>query len=158
MVVTSRFCVVSVFLVRVASVSMRFQVPQFINIEDKIFGPFSIKQFVYLVGGVAVVYILYHFLNFYIAMLLIIPIVGLVLALAFFKPNGKPFIFLLQAAIQYMLGSRLYIWKRTPKKLSPADAVKELTTAQDAIPALRESKLKDLTWALDINQNVKSKH
>ena len=136
---------------------MRFQVPQFINIEDKIFGPFSIKQFVYLVGAVGMIYILYHFLNFYIALLLIIPVAGLALALAFLKPNGKPFIFLLQAAIQYGLSSRLYLWKRTPKKLTAVDAAKELTKTGVDVPALSESKLKDLTWTLDINQNVKRK-
>ena len=30
---------------------MRFEVPQFIEIEDKIFGPLTWKQFIYLAGG-----------------------------------------------------------------------------------------------------------
>ncbi len=30
---------------------MRFEVPQFIDVEDKIFGPFTFKQFLYLAGG-----------------------------------------------------------------------------------------------------------
>jgi len=30
---------------------MRFEVPQFIEVEDKIFGPFTWKQFIYLMGG-----------------------------------------------------------------------------------------------------------
>ena len=30
---------------------MRFQVPQFIEIESKIFGPLTFKQFIYLAGG-----------------------------------------------------------------------------------------------------------
>ncbi len=134
---------------------MRFQVPQFINIEDKILGPFSIKQFVYLVGGVAMIYIIYHFLPLYLAILIIAPIAGLTVALAFFRPNGKPFIFLLQAAIAYVLSNRLYLWKRTPKKMTPSDAVKEFGGEASKVPTLSDSKLKDLTWALDINQNVK---
>ena len=135
---------------------MRFQVLQFINIEDKILGPFSIKQFVYLVGGAGMVYIVYNFLPFYIALLIIIPVAGFVLALAFLKPNGKPFIFMVQAAVMYAMSGRLYLWKRTPKKMTPGDAVKDLNaSAAASVPILSESKLKDLTWALDINQNVK---
>lgn len=136
---------------------MRFQVPQFINVEDKIVGPFSIKQFVYLVGGAGMVYIAYNFLPIYLSILLIIPVAGFAAALAFLKPNGKPFIFLVQAAIQYALSGRLYLWKRVPKKMTPNDAVKEFSK-DGGVPALSESKLRDLTWALDINQNVKQKH
>jgi hypothetical protein len=136
---------------------MRFQVPQFINIEDKILGPFTIKQFVYLVGGAGMVYILYHFLPFWIAVFLIAPIVIFALALAFAKPNGKPFIFLVQAAIQYVLSGRLYLWKRVPKKMTPSSAAKAFSK-DGGVPTLSESKLKDLTWALDINQNVKHEH
>lgn len=135
---------------------MRFQVPQFINIEDKILGPFTIKQSVYLVGGTGMVYILYHFLPFWLAIFFIAPIAVFALALAFAKPNGKPFIFLVQAAIQYALSGRLYLWKRVPKKMAPKDAVKEFSK-DGGVPALSESRLKDLTWALDINQNVKKR-
>lgn len=133
---------------------MRFQVPQFINIEDKILGPFSVKQFVYLVGGVALVYVSYKFLPFYLAIFIIAPGAALSLALAFLRPNGKPFIFLLQAAINYALSSRLYLWKHRPKKADPVETAKELNGVP-TVPTLSDSKLKDLTWALDINQNVK---
>lgn len=135
---------------------MRFQVPQFINIEDKLFGPLTIKQFVYLVGGGGMVYIIYHFLPFYLALIIIAPLAGLALALAFYRPNGKPFIFMVQAAIQYALSSRLYLWKRAPKQMTPSAAVKEFSK-DGGVPALSKSRLKDLTWSLDINQNVKSK-
>lgn len=135
---------------------MRFQVPQFINIEDKILGPFTVKQFIYLIGGAGMVYVAYHFLPFYVAIFVIAPIALLALLLAFAKPNGKPFIFLLQSAITYALSNRLYLWKRTPKEMTPGDAVKELSK-DGGVPVLSESKLRDLTWALDINQNVKKR-
>ena len=41
---------------------MRFQVPQFIEVEDKIFGPLTFKQFVYVTGGVGLAVILFLFL------------------------------------------------------------------------------------------------
>lgn len=134
---------------------MRFQVPQFITIEDKLFGPLTVKQFVYLVGGTGMAYIAYQYLPFYLALLLIAPVALLAIALAFVQINGKPFIFTLQAAIQYAFGNRLYIWKRVPKK--PAAASESSAGGELRVPALSESKLKDLTWALDINQNVKKR-
>ena len=38
---------------------MRFQVPQFIEVEDKIFGPLTLKQFLYTAGGAAVGFIIW---------------------------------------------------------------------------------------------------
>jgi len=136
---------------------MRFQVPQFINVEDKLLGPFTIKQFVYLVGGAGMVYIAYNFLPWYLSFPLILPAAAFTLALAFYRPNGKPFISMVQAAIQYALGSRLYLWKRVPKPMTPESAVKEFSK-DGGVPSFSESKLKDLTWALDINQNVKKRN
>ena len=136
---------------------MRFQVPQFINIEDKLFGPFTVKQFVYMVGGAGMVYIVWHYLPTYIAILIIAPIVTLALLLAFARPNGKPFVFTMQAAIMYALGNRLYLWKKQPHRMNIEKLAEELKASGTTIPALSESKLKDLTWALDINQNVKRK-
>lgn len=131
---------------------MRFQVPQFINIEDRI-GPLTIKQYIYTVGGVGMIYIAYHFLPFYIAIFIIAPVALLALALAFFPFNGKPFIFTLQAAIAYAFGNRLYLWRKKPNTVTPR--VGGSAPVRSEVPVLGKSKLKDLTWALDINQNVK---
>ena len=59
---------------------MRYQVPQFTDIEDKIIGPFTIKQFVYVVGGAGMSFIVYNYLTFYIAIILIAIIAPLSLA------------------------------------------------------------------------------
>ena len=77
---------------------MRYQVPQFIEIEDKIIGPLTIKQFVYLVGGAGMCFIAYTFLPLILALLLIAGIVPLSLALAFYKINNKPFVDFLESA------------------------------------------------------------
>lgn len=132
---------------------MRYQVPQFIEIEDKIIGPLTIKQFTYLVGGAGMIFIFYTFLPIYIAILLIAVVVPLSLALAFYKINNKPFIDFLESAFVYYTKQNLYIWKKEPKKLevkkSEADEL-----AQIYVPRLSESKLKELSWTLDINENL----
>ena len=45
---------------------MRFEVPQFIEVEDKIFGPFTWKQFIYLAGGAGAAVTLYLMLPFFL--------------------------------------------------------------------------------------------
>ncbi len=135
---------------------MKFQVPQFINIEDKIFGALSAKQFVYLAGAGGISYVLLRLLPNFIAILIIIPVVGLGLALAFVKINQKPFIFILEAAFKYAIKSKLYVWKKEEKKQSP-QMVKNGNLVPDNdlfAPKLSESKLKDLSWSLDINKGA----
>ena len=135
---------------------MRFQVPQFINIEDKVFGPFTVKQFVYMAGGAGISYIIYNFVPTFLAIIFIIPVISLSLALAFATVNGKPFIFILEAALKYLVGTKLYLWKRDilkPKKgSSPAEKVESRLNVD--MPKVSDSKLKEFTWALDINGNT----
>ncbi|HMA77641.1 MAG TPA: PrgI family protein, partial [Candidatus Paceibacterota bacterium] len=69
---------------------MRFEVPQFIEVEDKIFGPFTWRQFIYLIGGggiAAVLFITNGFLFLFIGL----PIGALAILLAFYPVNNRPF-------------------------------------------------------------------
>ena len=132
---------------------MRFQVPQFIEVEDKIFGPLTIKQFIYLLGGGGSCFIVYSFVgSLFISIILCLPIIALTLALAFYKINNKPFINVIEAAFNYYSGNKLYIWKHVDKPLATKEQVS--ATAPDFyVPKLSDSKLKDLTWSLDIKQS-----
>jgi len=130
---------------------MRFQVPQFIDIEDKIFGPFTFKQFVYLAGGVGLAYVIYTFLPFLIALPLMLASAGLGAMLAFYKVNDKPFILFLESWVRFQLTDKLYIWKKEDKK--PTTREKKPSSgdgATVAVPRLSQSKLRDLSWSLDV--------
>lgn len=132
---------------------MRYQVPQFIEVEDKIIGPFTIKQFVYLVGGAGMCFVAFNYLYIYIAIPVIAAIAGLSLALAFYKVNGKSFIFMLEAAFLYYTKDKIYIWKKEPKKIVAREE-ENSSNKQVFVPRLSESKLKELSWSLDINENL----
>ena len=131
---------------------MRFQVPQFIEIEDKIFGPLTFKQFVYLGGGAGLCVILFIFLPKFLAVILGLPVVALALALAFYKVNEKPFINLVEAFFNYTLTHKLYIWKKEERTPTAREAT-HAPLEQVYVPKLSESKLKELTWSLDIKEN-----
>lgn len=131
---------------------MRFQVPQFIDVEDKIFGPFTFKQFVYLAGSAGACAILYFIIPIkFIAYLFMLPVAGFGAALAFYKVNNKPFIYIVEAFFKYTVTNKLYIWKHEQKQPSASDMTQELR--HDLLPKLGESKLKDLTWTLGVAEN-----
>lgn len=127
---------------------MRFDVPQFIDVEDKIFGPLSFRQFAYLAGGAGLSYILYKVLPFFAALILIVPIAALAVALAFVKVNDKPLINLLESAFNYFLRGKLYLWKKETQVKKQTE-VKE-DKQKVAVPTLSESKLHDISWGLDV--------
>ncbi|MFC1801847.1 PrgI family protein [Patescibacteria group bacterium] len=134
---------------------MRFQVPQFIEIEDKIFGPLTLKQFIYLVGGAGISFTLYTLLPFILAIILIIPIVGLTLGLTFYKVNNKSLVFVIESAFKYFLGEKLFVWKKTDKKIIKKEGgEREEDLSNLYVPRLSDSKLKDLSWSLDIKEKL----
>lgn len=91
---------------------MRFEVPQFIEIEDKIFGPLTWKQFVYVAGGGGLAAVLFFFTPFIIFILFGIPIAVLTFALSFYQINNRPFSFFLESAVGYLRGTKLYLWRK----------------------------------------------
>jgi hypothetical protein len=133
---------------------MRFQVPQFIEMEDKIFGPLTFKQFVYLAGGVGICVLIFTFLPKFIAILLALPIAAFSGALAFYKYNDKPFINLVESFFQYNFTNKLYVWRKTDNKPVAANptGISQKPLEQVYVPKLSESKLKDLSWSLDIKE------
>ena len=117
---------------------MQFKVPQFIDIEDKIFGPLTWKQFAYTLGGVGVVYLVFRVTNSNIvAFIISLPLGGFFAALAFFKYNGKNFIDLLQDGAGYLLGSKVYTWQK-----SDAQSRDEVLSSAASIGAAESQAIK----------------
>ena len=98
---------------------MRYEVPQFSEVQTKIVGPFSIKQFAYLLVGGGIFYILFKALNLFWAFLFGLPILALAGALAFLKINGQPFAKVLTNGLQFVLKPKFYIWKKDLPKIKP---------------------------------------
>lgn len=128
---------------------MEYQVPQFIEVEDKIFGPFTLKQFVYVAGGVGLCAILLLTLPLIFGIILALPVAALTAALAFFKINNKPFVEIMEAAFNYYIGSRLYLWKKE-KNVVPSAPVAPVAAPDPQKLDLTQSRLKDLALSLDI--------
>jgi len=95
---------------------MQYKVPQNIDLEDKIVGPFTMKQFLYLFFGGFIVYGWWSYSNQYvnpmpIFLALAIPLGLLCFCLAIIKINDRPFeIFLLNLA-KFIFKPKQRKWK-----------------------------------------------
>jgi len=136
---------------------MQFQVPQFTDVEDKIFGPLTLKQFVYVGGGAGFGFLLWNYLPVILAVPLALGVVGVAVALAFVKVNKKPLIIVMEAAFMYFIHSKLYLWKtnREAKKAKKQKQTRLPSAQIQEVPSLSENKLKSLAWSLDINERIR---
>jgi hypothetical protein len=146
---------------------MQFQVPQFIEVEDKIFGPLTLRQFIYMAGGAGISFIMFEFLPIFISLPLILVVLAFSGALAFWKINNKPFINTVESAFKYFFASKLYIWKKVDRRpevhsaksageAAAAEAEAAKKYAGVMVPKISDSKLKDLAWSLDIKESLYS--
>ncbi|HEY4500731.1 MAG TPA: PrgI family protein [Candidatus Paceibacterota bacterium] len=136
---------------------MEYQVPQFIEVEDKIVGPLTLKQFIYIAGAVGLCVVFFAYLPIIFAFILAAPVVGLAAALAFYKVNGKSFIEILEAGFNYYIGAKLFLWKHKDQSVKEQSATAAAAAAAETVlhplpgtPKLTRGKLSELAWSLDV--------
>lgn len=133
---------------RPISNGMRFEVPQFIEVEDKIFGPFTWKQFIYLAGGGGAALILFLLLPFVFFVIIAGPIVALAGFLAFHRVNNRAFSFFLESFMFYFTNTKLYLWKKRDQQTIKS----KISTDIDEQPSsVSGGNLADLSNKLELN-------
>ncbi len=136
---------------------MQFQVPQFIDIEDKVIGPFTIKQFLYLLCAGLIIFIVSKILNLFATIILAIPIAGIALALAFVKIGGQPFIIIAKNFLSFVKRPDFYVWKKPLGKNQPQEQNENIEIIKRAPakikikPEAKES-LQDMGWKVEVNK------
>ena len=105
---------------------MRFQVPQFIETESKVVGPFTLKQFLFIASGAILVFLLRYVLtSFSLWILLSLVVLGLAAALAFAQVGGIPLPNYLVMALSFTVGPKKYLFDRTSHS-NPEDSLPSL--------------------------------
>lgn len=145
---------------------MQYEVPQFIDVKDKVFGPLTVSQFIFSGGGVAGAYAAYRFIPSPVNILVAIAVLLFGLMLAFYEYNGRPFLVMLQAMISYTIKGKLFLWKfRDEIALSQGPSIEsqkqkdEVLKNQNNIVVTQNEvedknvsrqKLQDIAWGLDV--------
>jgi hypothetical protein len=126
---------------------MRFEVPQFIEVEAKIVGPLTWRQFVYVAGGAGLLVILYLSAPFSIFVMLGVPVGIFAGSLAFHRVNNRPFSSFLEAVFNYALRSKLYLWKRSEMQ----SVITHRETPLSTLEYTNKRTLSSLSHSLDIH-------
>ncbi|MBI4592309.1 PrgI family protein [Candidatus Uhrbacteria bacterium] len=90
----------------------QFVVPQFIDAEDKIFGPITARQFIILMVVMLVDFVLFRLLTLVQFLMTGIPLLVMGGIVAFVRVNGAPFHYFFLNLIQTFKKPRLRIWSR----------------------------------------------
>lgn len=131
----------------------KFVVPQFIDSEDKILGPITVRQFLLCLGATFIAFIEYKLLTLLTFVFAVVPTVGIAALFAFVKINGAPFHVFFANALQTRLRAKLRVWN---KELNNAELKalmkqppKAVIIAAYAKPRPESTRLRDL--ALTVN-------
>jgi membrane-bound ClpP family serine protease len=125
---------------------MQFLVPQFIDVESKIIGPISVRQFIILLSGVGLLFVGWKLLAFAVFVVEGIFVLILTTLFAFVKINTQPFHIFLLNLIQTGRRPRLKIWNKTItlsdiKKKEERKKKQEIIVHKKPLTASRLTKL-----------------
>ena len=95
---------------------MQFNIPQFIDKEDKIVGPFTAKQLGWMAGAGTILLVLFNILDTAAFWLSALPVCGIFGALAFYRPNNQPLINFIFSSMSFVFRPKMYVWRRLPEK------------------------------------------
>jgi hypothetical protein len=119
---------------------MQYSIPQFIEIEDKVIGSLTVKQFLYLVAGGVFLLIAWQFADLELFILLAVLTAIVVVPFAFIQVNGRPFQIYLLAMLRFTTRTKLLLWVKT-KEMSHIN----FSDINKRISKMRESQLSQVS-------------
>lgn len=96
----------------------QYKVPQNVETEDKILGPLSVKQFIYVIIGLLWGFLMWRIFSFsvVVAVIFALPVTGFFLLLGFGSREGVPFEDYVVAFIRFLIVPRQRIWIKDDRK------------------------------------------
>lgn len=131
----------------------QYRVPQSIFLPDRVIGPLTLPQFLYLFTAGAIDLALFFALPLPLFFLCALPTTALGLALAFVKINDQPFHKIMLAALAFYLKPRARTWRKLPPEeeipIVKAPPPKKVPLPKRTTEEEMRSRLKSLALILD---------
>jgi len=131
----------------------QFVVPQFIDVEDKVIGPITVRQFIILIFGGGLIFVEYKLADFALFVFEGLFTLAVILLLAFYKINGQAVHYFILNFIQTLKKPALRVWDKT---MSVADLKAHLKKPKiEVVPTVSTkriigtSKLAELSLIVD---------
>lgn len=133
---------------------MQYSIPQFIETEDRVLGPLTVKQFLYLLAGGIAEIIFWSLADLSLFIFLTLINLAVVIPIAFIKVGGRPFIKHISAMIQFFTKPRLRLWSKIPyERVIGIEKIErrkeEIAPAVVGPRKINRSKLAELSMILD---------
>lgn len=132
---------------------LQFTVPQFIDVEDKILGPVSVRQFGIIMIGAIFTVASYFIFTFLVFIPVAIIILGIAALFAFYRINGQYFHFFILNLIRTFRRPSMKIWNR---RIDDEEVIREARHQRENLPppaatkyAPSNSRLRELSLIVD---------
>lgn len=127
----------------------QFLVPQFIDVETKIIGPITTRQFILLMIAAMLDFVLYKLFFFNTFIMIAVPITLFFGVVAFAKINGMPFHLFALNVIQTTKRAKLRVWYKEKVLALPKEDKRELKEAFVPKIAPKTSRLSKMSLMVD---------
>jgi len=132
---------------------MLFNIPQFIDKEDKIVGPLTAKQIGWMFGAGAILMGLWTVLDKTAFIISAIPIVALTGAFAFYRPYNQSLIKFIVSVIRFIFNQKTYLWERMPEMIFSVKKTQKNKLAQEKLTKnISAEKIAEISNILDTNK------
>ena len=129
---------------------MKFNVPQFVGLEDKIAFQLTAKQLGWFGAGGVILFIIWNIVSLGVFIIWAIIVTLAVLALAFFRPYGISLISFLKVGFIFLIKPKVYIWHKEYKK-NKFQKIKNIKTQKKiAKKEVTKRRPKNLNKIIDI--------
>ncbi|MEI6835391.1 MAG: PrgI family protein [Candidatus Falkowbacteria bacterium] len=129
----------------------QFTVPQFIDVEDKIIGPITARQFIIFIIAAIIIGISYRLFDSALFSTVGITTFLLAVVLGFVKVNGRPFHFFLLNLIQTWRRPNIRVWNNRLAKVVDTEKIPTLKfdSTKSAKEYYEKSRLAELSLVVD---------
>ncbi|HVY67966.1 MAG TPA: PrgI family protein [Patescibacteria group bacterium] len=112
---------------------MQYPVPQFTDVEDRIIGPLTLKQFLIMFGAGLIVFLIYTLTKSIPIMIFAILIAGLpAAAVSFGKINGRPMYQAFPFLLRFFTSPRMLVFHKETPHMADSAQVKNVETKKPA--------------------------
>lgn len=131
---------------------MQYAIPQFIEVEDRVIGPLTIRQFLIMLAGALITGAGYGLFDFALFLFVGVIAMGIASLFAFLKINGMNLEKFLAAFISFQINPKMRLWA---KEISMKHEVvknvdkRQVILRSDLKETVTRSKLHDLSILLD---------
>ena len=138
----------------------QFTVPQFIDVEDKIIGPITVRQFIIILASFLIAVAAYRIFTFSAFLVISIIVFGIAAVFAFYRVNGMPFHFFVLNFFQTFSRPTLRVWNLAIGKIE-TEFINESEAKKDELKTRKQdrrvgaSRLAELSLIVDTSGKFK---